>query len=76
MLTLRAALWAFNALCAFVPLGRFGHGPGQPLDPGYARSNGLTFSCPLATLVLPCTSRGNDAQCINQGFLLNVACYE
>ena len=20
------------------------HGPGQPLDPGYARKNGLTFS--------------------------------
>jgi hypothetical protein len=27
-------------LLALYPL----HGPGQPLNPGYARSNGLTFS--------------------------------
>ena len=33
------------------------HGPGQPLDPGYARKNGLTFSLCSMALVPPCTSR-------------------
>ncbi len=27
------------------------HGPGQPLDPGYARKNGLTFSMCSTALV-------------------------
>ncbi|MBT8117340.1 MAG: hypothetical protein KJO66_05870 [Gammaproteobacteria bacterium] len=56
---------AIDSVCGVLsragfPPGRYRYGPGQHLDPGYARKNGLTFSMPVATLVHPCTSRKNE----------------